>query len=106
MTKENLVLDGHALANETVAGNLAAFADDGTALDFDKSADAAVGPDMTVVKINKIRLVNDHSITHRHARQHRFLLRTSTVRHTFRVASLQMSGEYFARSRVRIARES
>src|SRR5690606_10031907 len=62
MADEDAVLDGHAFANEAVAGNLAILADDGVALDFDERADAAARADATPVEVDEIGVVYDHAL--------------------------------------------
>ena len=60
MSDEHLVLDGHALADETMRGYLAARADLGADLDFDKGADPRVVTNLASVQIHDIRMKDPH----------------------------------------------
>src|SRR5690606_22333301 len=58
---EDTVTNGHAFADEGVAGNLAVAADSGILLDFDEGANACAGADAATVKVDKIGVGNDHA---------------------------------------------
>src|ERR1035437_4795209 len=55
MTDENAVFDGHAFANERVAGDLAALSYFRVLLNLDKRADFRIIADFTTVQINESR---------------------------------------------------
>jgi len=53
MADETLILDGHALADESVTGNFAPLADDRAALDFNERADTRAVADSAAVEIDE-----------------------------------------------------
>src|SRR5213075_2859945 len=53
MAHEHVILDGHALAHERMAGNLAAAPDFGPLLDLDERADLRVVPDFAPVEVGE-----------------------------------------------------
>ena len=62
MTYEDAVLERDALADETVTGNLAVFADDGVALNLNEGADARARADAASVEVDQVRLVDDDTL--------------------------------------------
>ena len=53
MSDENLVFNGNAFTDKSVAGNFTPLPDGGALLDFDKSADASFIADFAAVKIHE-----------------------------------------------------
>jgi hypothetical protein len=53
MTDKDVVLDGHALANKGVRGDLAIPSDEGVLLDLDERSDPAVVADRAAVEIDE-----------------------------------------------------
>jgi hypothetical protein len=54
MSNKDVILNGYAFADETVAGNFAALPDLDPLLNFDESTNFRVVPNLASVKINKI----------------------------------------------------
>ena len=54
MPDKDIVLNGHAFADEGVAGDFAIFADDGVFLDLDEGADFGVFADFAAVEVDEV----------------------------------------------------
>ncbi len=54
MADKNIVLDGHAFADECMAGDLAAPADLGVFLNFDKGSDLRFVADFASVQVDEL----------------------------------------------------
>lgn len=70
MANEDLVLDGYALTNERVRGNLAAGANRRLFLDLDKGANLRIGPDRATIKVDQIGLEDLHAFSQRYVRRY------------------------------------
>jgi hypothetical protein len=63
MSDEHAVFEGDPLADERVAGDLAARADHGAALDLDKRADPRVRADRAAVHVHQVAVMDDDAVS-------------------------------------------
>jgi hypothetical protein len=63
MTDEHLIFDNDAFADKGMRRNFTAFADLDCSLDFDKRANACLGPNRTSVEVNEVGMKNSHPLT-------------------------------------------
>src|SRR5208337_3591245 len=61
MTDEDIVLDGHSLADKGVARDLAPFADLGVFLHLNKCSDLCLVPDFAAIEIDELRQFDIHA---------------------------------------------